>query len=226
MKTVACGTFTNAPDRFSHVGSYQSRPLGGFFCAVMPLSMSPVLAYHGCDVAVAEDIINGRKTFNISTNEYDWLGAGTYFWIGSHRRAMDWAQYQQSRGRVKTPAVICALIDLGYCLNLTDLGATTALQESFSDLGTKLGILKEPMPKNSAKLRFGIPLFRQLDCAVIENLHKKRKDDGDSPYDTVLGAFEEGNAAFEGAAIRERSHLQLAVRAHSCIRATFRQQSY
>ncbi len=38
-----------------------------------------VLAYHGCDAAVAERLLRGEP-FRKSENDYDWLGAGVYFW--------------------------------------------------------------------------------------------------------------------------------------------------
>lgn len=67
----------------------------------MTMSTFPVLAYHGCDAAIADDIINGRRRIDASRNEYDWLGAGIYFWIGSYNRALDWAKWKQGRGEVE-----------------------------------------------------------------------------------------------------------------------------
>ena len=188
----------------------------------MSLSTFPVLAYHGCDEATADAIINGRMTFDPSTNEYDWLGEGTYFWVGSYSRALDWAHFKKTQGKVTTPSVICALVELRFCLNLTDLGITSLLSASYTDLKAKLDVLGKNVPENSPKQRFGIPLYRNRDCAVIQNLHRTRESRGETPYDTVIGAFEEGPPAFEGAAVRERSHIQLAVRSHTCIRATVR----
>jgi hypothetical protein len=33
-----------------------------------------VLGYHGCDAAVARDVIAGRRSLTASENDYDWLG--------------------------------------------------------------------------------------------------------------------------------------------------------
>jgi hypothetical protein len=39
-----------------------------------------IFAYHGCDGAVAESVLLGRSRLEPSHNDYDWLGAGIYFW--------------------------------------------------------------------------------------------------------------------------------------------------
>jgi hypothetical protein len=43
------------------------------------ISRSLVLGYHGCEWAVARQIVTGEKELVPSTNEYDWLGSGFYF---------------------------------------------------------------------------------------------------------------------------------------------------
>ena len=43
----------------------------------------PVFGYHGCDQALADDLIAGRRSiadWPLSRNAYDWLGHGLYFW--------------------------------------------------------------------------------------------------------------------------------------------------
>ncbi len=46
-----------------------------------------VLAYHGCDAAVAERLLAGEP-FQNSENDHDWLGAGVYFWEYGADRAI------------------------------------------------------------------------------------------------------------------------------------------
>ncbi len=46
-----------------------------------------VVGYHGCDAAVAERVLAGKTDLKISTNAYDWLGAGVYFWEHGPQRA-------------------------------------------------------------------------------------------------------------------------------------------
>lgn len=40
-------------------------------------------------------------------------------------------------------------------------------------------------------------LLRQLDCAVIENLHEERRGNGEFLFDSVRGIFFEGNAIYK-----------------------------
>ena len=42
-----------------------------------------VIGFHGCDRSVVEQVI--------STNDYDWLGSGIYFWENNEERAWQWA---------------------------------------------------------------------------------------------------------------------------------------
>jgi len=39
-----------------------------------------VVGYHGCDEQLSHDVLLGKKGMEESTNDYDWLGRGIYFW--------------------------------------------------------------------------------------------------------------------------------------------------
>ena len=39
-----------------------------------------VIGFHGCDQSVVEKVIAGKTELLASTNDYDWLGSGIYFW--------------------------------------------------------------------------------------------------------------------------------------------------
>jgi hypothetical protein len=54
------------------------------------LSTSFILGYHGCDVRIAEALLEG-KAFKQSLNDYDWLGPGVYFWEANPQRGLDFA---------------------------------------------------------------------------------------------------------------------------------------
>ena len=41
-----------------------------------------VIGFHGCDQSVVEKVIAGKTELLASTNDYDWLGNGIYFWEG------------------------------------------------------------------------------------------------------------------------------------------------
>lgn len=86
---------------------------------------SYALGFHGCDAAVAERIFAGKTHLKRSKNDFDWLGEGIYFWENSPARALQYARElkvhpRRSGPQIKTPAVVGAVIELGYCLNLLD----------------------------------------------------------------------------------------------------------
>jgi hypothetical protein len=66
-----------------------------------------VIGYHGCDAAVAAKVLAGQTKLESSTNPYDWLGEGIYFWEHGPQRAFEWAAEQAdlSGVKVETPAV-------------------------------------------------------------------------------------------------------------------------
>jgi hypothetical protein len=52
-------------------------------------------------------------------------------------------------------------------------------------------------------------LLRDLDCAVIETLHKVRMETNQLAYDSVRGVFWEGDKLYENAGFREKDHIQI-----------------
>ena len=180
-----------------------------------------VLGYHGCDEKTAEKLLNGEPC-KPSENSYDWLGRGVYFWENDPRRAMEWARFMEKTPgfseRVKTPFVIGAVINLGFCLDLTERvslleikAAYDAFKEVF-ELAAACTSDPMPMPENLPS-RNGDPDLakRNLDCAVINHLHSLRKANKRPPYDTVRGPFQEGGDLYPGAKIKEKTHIQIAV---------------
>lgn len=184
-----------------------------------------VLAFHGCDQEVANNILDGAA-FKKSSNDYDWLGEGIYFWERDPKRALEFATDRAKRrrgtSRVQNPAVIGAVLALGYCLDVTSRAGASMLAEAygaFADLwsAAQSDDTVGPMPQNSEdKLR------RKLDCAVINFLHGLREETGLKVFDTVRGVFEEGNPVYPGAGFRDHTHVQIAVRNPDCILGTFR----
>jgi len=82
-----------------------------------------VVGFHGTSEERADTIVSSGQ-FIPSKNDYDWLGHGIYFWEYAPLRAWQWAK-QKYRDRA---AVVRASIELGACLDLTDLRYTSALQ--------------------------------------------------------------------------------------------------
>ncbi len=84
------------------------------------LRLNLIIGFHGCDIEVRDKFLNHPNEIVISQNPYDWLGHGMYFWENNYERAMQWAEDKKRRGAIETPAVIGAVLFLGYCCDLTD----------------------------------------------------------------------------------------------------------
>lgn len=186
-----------------------------------------VLGYHGCDQQVAESLLAGKDSFRASENEHDWLGHGIYFWENNPKRAMEWARFMAShslfKNRVKEPCAVGAIIDLGNCLDLTEAISLDIVEEAYKDLKGAFELLGSPMPENKAISDKDEDLIkRDLDCAVINYAHDIRENSELEPFDTVRGAFHEGEPLYPGAAIRRKTHIQICVREPKQIRGIFR----
>ena len=51
-----------------------------------------VIGFHGCDQSVVDKVVAGGENLLASTNDYDWLGNGIYFWENNEARALQWAE--------------------------------------------------------------------------------------------------------------------------------------
>lgn len=184
-----------------------------------------LLGFHGTDQSVVDRVLRGGCHLERSVNSYDWLGNGVYFWEYSPQRAFEFAEQAArdgrcSRGRIRNPAVIGAVIDPGRCLNLLEASALEQVKQSYlalSESTTELPVNEGGIDRRK----------RHLDCAVIELLHQIRTesflDDGTplKPYQTVRGAFWEGQKLYPNAGFKEKNHVQLVVRDMSCIKGYF-----
>lgn len=180
-----------------------------------------ILGFHGCDESTGMRILcNPQEHLSPSEKTYDWLGSGIYFWEGSVARAWDWAKAYHAAGKIKTPFVLGAVIDLKCCLDLFDYGATAEIQEAHSSLKKVMRKAGEPMPKN--KGGGGDKPARFLDRAVMQTLHSMREGKNRAEYDTVRGAFLEGRAAYSGGGFRTHTHIQICVRNENCIKGYFK----
>jgi hypothetical protein len=160
-----------------------------------------------------------------SENEYDWLGSGIYFWEGNPARALQFAQdavkldAKTSKGSIRHPFVVGAVIDLAYCFNLMDSSSLAELKSAYREVSAAWRATGTKPPQNQGgpdkRARF-------LDRAVIEAMHKIRRDENVAGYDTVRSAFWEGGELYAGAGFSEKAHIQIAVRNPDCIRAYFR----
>jgi hypothetical protein len=174
------------------------------------VSRSLVLGYHGCDLAVADDVVAGRTQLRASENGHDWLGGGRYFWEDSYSRALRWAQVEkaQNSSKVKTPCVLGAIIDLGDCLNLIDaedLELVKTAHLAYLEFCAISGVNPAQNKGRDLKARF-------LDKAVFETLHKLGEQEKKPPFETVRAFFIEGEPLYETAGLHSLDHIQICVR--------------
>ena len=180
-----------------------------------------VLGFHGCDKSVGEKILRGQERHLLpSEKEHDWLGHGIYFWEGNPSRAMQWAKQRKQAGKIETPFVLGAVIDLRHCLDLFDQDGLAQVKEAhhlYVQLSEAAGIALArnvgPAPDKAG---------RALDCAVMNTLHTYRKERKQAEYDSVRGPFLEGEPIYPDAGFRSQNHIQLCVLNTECIKGYFR----
>jgi hypothetical protein len=177
-----------------------------------------VLAYHGCDAATAARLLDGEP-FQASTNDYDWLGRGVYFWEYGEDRAFRFAQDQQLRGKVQTPALVGALVQLRNCFDLMDTRFMDDLARGYEVWAAVLRERGIQLLRNTGRTRD--KKLRRLDCAVL-NWYLDRAAEQGTCWDTVRCGFVEGGPVYPGSGIFRETHVQLAVRNPNCILGVFR----
>lgn len=184
------------------------------------LATSFVLGYHGCSSAVAEKVLSGEN-FKPSKNDFDWLGEGAYFWEANPRRGLHYYREYCARNNIDAndATVVGAVIDLANCLDLTTSSSVEIVKESYELTAAVFKQAGQPIPTNG---RLPDLLTRRLDCAVINMLFTSRKKSSLPLFDTVRGIFIEGEPIYPGAGIREKTHIQIAVRNPDCIKGVFK----
>ena len=182
-----------------------------------------VIGFHGCDRSVVEKVIAGKIELIASTNDYDWLGSGIYFWENNKERAWLWATElsKRSNSSIKTPAVIGAVIDLGYCFDLTDSSYLQELKNAYDVLKETCHNLDKELPKNKPIGNSDDLLLRRLDCSVVQTALELNKKANAHPYDSVKGVFWEGQELYPNAGFREKNHIQICVCNPNCIKGYF-----
>lgn len=181
-----------------------------------------VYAYHGCDRSVGENVLLGRDQLRKSENPYDWLGHGIYFWENAPKKAMDWATLcrddpRYSRGDIKEPYVLGAVIQLSNCWNLLDKENHRLIQKAHARFLTVLEEFEAHPIRNDNGLR-------RLDCAVINFAREVWQEEtgNKEPFDAVRAAFIEGDALYDTSGFYSDTHIQICVRNTACIKGWFR----
>jgi hypothetical protein len=173
-----------------------------------------IIGYHGCSRAFAEDVLLGRtkiEQWQPSQNVWDWLGHGIYFWEHSPGRALRWAQEHYP-----DPAVLGAVVQLGRCFDLLDESITTLLADGYARVAQAFAEQGNQLPNNAGA---GGKL-RKLDCLVINDSLQHLAHQG-IEYDSIRGAFLEGDPVYPGAGFSTETHIQLAVRNSACLLGVF-----
>lgn len=177
-----------------------------------------VIGFHGCNLDTYSNVVIKGEHLKSSNNSYDWLGNGIYFWENNFDRAYEWAKNRYANNA----AVIGAVIDLGYCLNLTDSASSKQLKAGYEILKMRCDLSGIKMPSNRKSAKSKDVLLRDLDCAVIQQIHYYNNEQNLNSFDSVRGIFTEGNPVFEGSEILEKTHIQLCICNPNCIKGYFK----
>ena len=186
--------------------------------------LSIVYGFHAIDKSVGLKRLNQEDPFQHSSNKYDWLGPGIYFWENNLERANQYAQQDSRRSdsKIEEPFVLGAVLELGNCLDLLDQKYNDFLKDAYSRLKDALSEQGKPLPSNN---HMGENDFdfkaRELDCSVIRYACTLSKKEFDKPFDSVRAAFIEGSPIYEGARFFSENHIQIAVINPNCIKGIF-----
>ena len=166
-----------------------------------------VIGYHGCTRETAAKILDENR-FVPSTNTYDWLGEGIYFWEYAPYRALDWAMALCAR-RGGESAVVGVTIRLGRCLNLLDTQHSGELVYAYRDLEQRYATRRLPRNLDSGAY--------MLDCAVVDTYCRMSVEQQNYHVQIVRGSYPEGFPVYPGSRIMSLAHTQVAIRDPACI---------
>ena len=161
------------------------------------------IGFHGTSVERAERIL--VHGFQISRNDYDWLGDGAYFFQDGKARAREWAREHFG----DEAAVVGAEIDLDGCIDLLDIAWERVLTNAHARYLEHLARAGAPLPLQTRGAH-------RLDRHVLNYLAGRMAEDGITVR-SVRPAFAEGQPLYPGSALLSRSHVQIAVRDQSVI---------
>lgn len=166
------------------------------------------IGYHGTSAGAAQRILSSG--FEISRNDYDWLGDGAYFFQDAPVRAKEWAEQRFG----DDAAVIGAEIELADCIDLLDVPWHAEIGRAYFRYLAVLDQRAQSLPRQSTGAH-------RLDRSVMNYL-VDLLDDEETPVSAVRAAFAEGEPPFPGSALLNRSHVQIAVRAARAILRSWR----
>lgn len=173
-----------------------------------------VRGYHGTTLRAANSILDNG--FDFSTNKYDWLGKGIYFWQDAPQRAWNWAvEYTQNKHPDDAPVVLCSELDLNNCMDFLDSNPGNdwyfALNNTYKLLKERISQMTEeeykqfPPPIQKGKLH-------GWDRCCIDFLIKEILEPQEEYISSVRAAFSDGKAIFENSGLYDLAHVQIAIR--------------
>lgn len=68
--------------------------------------------------------------------------------------------------------------------------------------------------------------MRDLDCAVIQQIHDYNRSMGKTMYDSVRGVFPEGGEVYPGSGFVDKTHIQICIVNPNCIKGYFNPLPY
>src|ERR1700753_586765 len=131
------------------------------------------IGFHGCERSVRDHLLMNPEENKISQKPFDWLGHGLYFWENNYERALEWATNKMRHGKIKQPAVLGAVLSLGYCCDFLEKRFIDLLPYYFNlfKIATEFSGKKLPRNKDLNDDIHKDKLLRELDCATIEFMH-------------------------------------------------------
>lgn len=173
------------------------------------------IGFHGCEREVAEEVLLNRCNLVASSNRYDWLGSGIYFWENDPFRAMEFAKDVK---QCADPCVIGAVLNLGYCLDLSTRSGLENVRMVWENIVKPIYDKGDLRPnKAGRKGENGELMLRFLDCYVLEALNKYNKDNDYEEFDSVRAPFWEGDELYPTAGFFNKNHIQICIRNSDCI---------
>lgn len=173
-----------------------------------------VVGYHGTLRETAIEIVKGERNFKFSTNDYDWLGSGIYFWEHAPKQALSWAQ-QRYRKRRRPVAVLGAMIRLGHCFDLMDPENAKLLKSFNSKMIKDFEETNTTVPKNCLSKKY-------LDCLTLNAFYKATDTSDELPgkIDTCRAAYvptQSKDRLWPSSWLYHDTHVQICVRNTACI---------
>jgi hypothetical protein len=161
-----------------------------------------VNGYHGTSRSRAENIL--VTGFRPSTNGYDWLGTGVYFWQDAPNHALHWAQ----QNHPTEPAVIKSRLRIdNTCLDLLDMSTidnSNFWMDSYNGLTEVYRVAGKDLPTQNPT----IPGKRHLDSEFFDYLITAFAQ---KPIGSVRCAFVEGKPIFPSSAVYDQTHVQISI---------------